>query len=172
VVARLERLEDNGDNREMSRAVQRRATSKFPTSARGKRHSDFVEFLVGFVDELNALGAEGAAVLVEGQRDSRALSDLGYEGRILTKISMSRGRLESSLRGVTSVIILTDMDREGRRLAAKYMTFLQTLRIGASLNQRRRLRRASGGVFLHIENLSRFNPEVPDLRKMTEKMRV
>jgi 5S rRNA maturation endonuclease (ribonuclease M5) len=170
--ARLERLEDNGDNREMSRAVQRRATSKFRSSLRDQRYSDIVEFLVGFVDELNVLASEGAAVLVEGQRDSRALSDLGYEGKILTKASLSWERLESSLRGVRTIIILTDMDREGGRLAAKYVTFLHTMRIGISLSQRRRLRRASRGVFLHIENLSRFYPEVPELRKMTEKMRV
>ncbi len=170
--ARLERLEDNGDNREMSRAVQRRATSKFPPSGRDQRYSDFVEFLAAFIDELNALAEEGAAVLVEGQRDSRALSSLGYEGKILTKTSLSSKQLEPSLRGVNSVVILTDMDREGRSLAARYITFLQTMKIAVSLSQRRRLRRASGGVFLHIENLSRFNPEVPELRRMTGKMRV
>ena len=61
---------------------------------------------------------------------------------------------------------------KAEELAAKYVIFLQTLRIATSLSERRRLRRASGGVFLHIENLSRFDPEVPEIRKMTEKMRV
>ena len=170
--ARLERLEDNGDNREMSRAVQRRATSRFGWGPKDERYQQFVDFLVSFIGELNDLSAGGAAVLVEGQRDSRALSELGYEGKILTKTSLSSTRAEASLRGFRSVVILTDMDREGQRLAAKYMVLFQTMRISASLSQRRRLRSASGGTFLHIENLSRFIPEVPEMRAMTTKMRV
>lgn len=132
-------------------------------TSRDKRYLDFVEFLVGFVDELNVLSAEDAAVLVEGKRDSKALVALGYRGRILTKASLSAGRIEASLEGVRSVIILTDMDREGRRLAAGYIKLFQTLGLKASLTHRKRLSRASHGVFLHIENLSRFAPEVVDI---------
>jgi 5S rRNA maturation endonuclease (ribonuclease M5) len=170
--ARLERLEDNGDYREMSRAVQRRATSSFSSSRRAQRLSEFVRFLVEFIDELNVLALDGAAVLVEGQRDRRALINLGYEGPVLTRASLSGPRIERSLSGVRSVVVLMDMDREGRKLTARYISLLQSMKVATSLSQRLRLKRASGGVFLHIENLSRFAPEVPEIRSMTGKMRV
>jgi 5S rRNA maturation endonuclease (ribonuclease M5) len=137
-----------------------------------RRYLEFIEFLVAFIDELNDLAVEGAAILVEGQRDSRALADLGYDGRILTRISLSSPRVDASLRGVKSVVILTDMDKEGRKLAARYMGFFLPRGVKTSMSQRRRLKRASYGVFLHIENLSRFAPEVPEIRGLTEKMRL
>lgn len=139
---------------------------------RDKRFSEFVEFLVSFVDELNLLAADGAAVLVEGQRDSRALVGLGYTGTLLTRISLSPNRVEDSIRSVRSVIILTDMDEEGKRLASKYIDFFLSRRIKTSMNERRRLRRASHGIFLHIENLSRFTPMVSEIRDLIAKMRV
>jgi len=137
-----------------------------------RRYLDFVEFLVTFIDELNDLAREGAAILVEGQRDRRALVDLGYSGRILTRISLSSTRVDASLSGVKSVIILTDMDKEGRKLAARYMGFFMPKGVKTSMSQRRRLKHASHGAFLHIENLSRFAPEVPEIRGLTEKMRL
>lgn len=137
-----------------------------------RRYLEFIEFLVAFIDELNDLAVEGAAILVEGQRDSSALVDLGYDGKILTRISLSSARVDASLKGVKSVVILTDMDKEGRKLAARYMGFFLPRGVKTSMSQRRRLKRASYGVFLHIENLSRFAPEVPEIRGLTEKMRL
>jgi 5S rRNA maturation endonuclease (ribonuclease M5) len=137
-----------------------------------RSYLEFIEFLVAFIDELNDLAVEGAAVLVEGQRDSSALVDLGYGGKILTRISLSSTRVDDSLKGVKSIVILTDMDKEGRKLAARYMGFFLPRGVKTSMSQRRRLKRASHGVFLHIENLSRFAPEVPEIRGLTEKMRL
>jgi 5S rRNA maturation endonuclease (ribonuclease M5) len=137
-----------------------------------RRYLEFIEFLVAFIDELNDLAVEGAAILVEGQRDRRALVDLGYGGKILTRISLSSTRVDASLKGVKSIVILTDMDKEGRKLAARYMGFFLPRGVRTSMSQRRRLKHASHGVFLHIENLSRFAPEVPEIRGLTEKMRL
>jgi len=64
------------------------------------------------------------------------------------------------------------MDKEGRRLAARYIDFLLPRGVKTSMSQRKRLKRASHGVFLHIVNLSRFAPEVPEIRGLTEKMRL
>jgi 5S rRNA maturation endonuclease (ribonuclease M5) len=137
-----------------------------------KKYLDFIEFLVSFIDELNVLASGGAAVLVEGKRDSKALVDLGYDGRILTRMSLSYGRIDASLKGVKSVIILTDLDKEGRRLAAEFICLFAPLGVKTSMSQRRRLKHASHGVFLHIENLSRFAPTVPEIRGLAGKMRV
>ena len=54
------------------------------------------------------------------------------------------------------VVILTDLDREGALLASKFVKRLRHEGIDASLSERRRLKSASRGVFLHIENLGRF----------------
>jgi len=137
-----------------------------------RRRSDFVEFLLAFIDELNVLSEEGAVVLVEGKRDSQAIVALGYHGRIITKSALVPAKVSASLAGVGSVVILTDMDREGQRLASEYVESFRPLGVRTLLEQRRRLKHASHGVFLHIENLSRFAPEVPELRSLRTKMRV
>jgi 5S rRNA maturation endonuclease (ribonuclease M5) len=58
--------------------------------------------------------------------------------------------------GSKKVVILTDLDREGAVLASRYLKALTHEGIRVSLAERRRLKHASRGVFLHIENLSRF----------------
>ncbi len=136
------------------------------------KHEEFVEFLISFIDELNAIAAEGAIVLVEGQRDRKALLDLGYSGRVITKASLTPSRMGISLQGAKSIVILTDMDKEGRKLAARYVGLFRPMGMKTSLSERRRLKHASHGVFLHIENLSRFAPDVPELRSLRTKMRV
>jgi 5S rRNA maturation endonuclease (ribonuclease M5) len=123
-----------------------------------RRFREFASFLSELVKELNDLSSEGAAVLVEGKRDATAMTELGYTGplftvSILTSSAAARVKLRKE---VSKMIILTDLDREGRRLAARYVKFLSHEGIQASLAQRRRLSKASRGVFLHIENLRRF----------------
>ncbi len=124
-----------------------------------RRFREFATFLGDFVKELNDLSSEGGAVLVEGKRDVEALVGLGYSGplftvSILTANAASRERLR---KGVSKMVILTDMDAEGRRLASRYVKFLAKEGVPVSLAQRRRLSKASRGVFLHVENLRRFS---------------
>jgi 5S rRNA maturation endonuclease (ribonuclease M5) len=135
-----------------------------------KRFQAFVEFLTVFIGELNALAEEGAAVLVEGKRDRDALTRLGYTGPVLTKASLHSERGVAGLRRVKLAIILTDLDEEGRRLAARYAEFFALRGIETSLTQRRRLLKASHGTFLHVENLARFAPTVPEIIAMATKI--
>jgi 5S rRNA maturation endonuclease (ribonuclease M5) len=128
---------------------------------RQRTHKEFSEFLRGMVRELNHLSEEGGAVLVEGKRDAKALKALGYTGplftvALLTSSAASRERLRGDVR---LMVILTDLDPEGRRLASRYVRFLSQEGIKPSLAQRRRLSAASRGIFLHIENLVRFAPD-------------
>lgn len=123
-----------------------------------RRFREFGSFLSDLVKELNDLSEEGGAVLVEGKRDAKALIGLGYRGpiytvAILTSSAAQRGKLRKEVR---EMVILTDLDAEGRRLAARYVKFLSKEGVRASLAQRRRLSKATRGVFLHIENLGRF----------------
>jgi len=133
-----------------------------------RRFREFASFLRDFVKELNDLSSEGAAVLVEGKRDEAALAGLGYSGQIFTVaiLTANAASREKLRQGVRKMIILTDMDSEGRRLAARYVKFLNKEGVPVSLAQRRRLSKASRGVFLHVENLRRFElagERLPDL---------
>jgi len=117
--------------------------------------SRLVDFLPGFVADLNKLAEVGWALLVEGQRDAKAVKDLGYLGPILTISALARGRMRS-LGSPAGIVILTDFDREGRQLAARYARILNHEGIQTTLSERKRLLIASSGIFRQIENLSRF----------------
>ena len=123
-----------------------------------RRFREFASFLRELVKELNDLSAEGAAVLVEGKRDEAALRALGYAGPIFTVaiLTSSLAARQKLRREVSKMMILTDLDTEGRRLASRYVKFLSHEGVAASLAQRKRLSEASRGTFLHIENLARF----------------
>ena len=122
---------------------------------RQKAFQAFGEFLSDFVRDLNHRSEDGWALLVEGRRDERAMRELGYVGTMATVSAYSRkgglafGRSEG-------VVILTDLDREGGTLAARFVKRLSHEGFGTSLAERKRLKAASKGVFLHVENLSRF----------------
>ena len=132
-----------------------------------KKFEEFVGFLVGFIQELNDLSRqEGALILVEGKRDRNALFDLGYAGRMITKAVLHSEGGGAIVRRAKLVIIMTDFDQEGRRLASLYARYFTRRNISISLEQRRRLLRASHGIFLHVENLSRFVPVVEEAMVM------
>ena len=135
----------------------------------GRRYERFGEFLRSFVKELNDLSTEGGAVLVEGKRDVAALRSIGYSGpifsvSILRASDAARERMRAE---VHQMVILTDLDSEGRRLASTFVRFLTREGVKPSLGQRKRLAAASRGAFLHVENLSRFAERVPELRSLT-----
>ena len=95
---------------------------------------------------------------------------LGCTGPIVTKADLHSKRGATSLRRVKLAIILTDLDEEGRRLAAHYAEFFALRDIKTSLTQRRRLLRASRGTFLHVENLVRFAPIVPEIISLRSRV--
>ncbi|MDE1852254.1 MAG: hypothetical protein KGI38_00735 [Thaumarchaeota archaeon] len=124
---------------------------------REKRYQAFGDFLGRFVTDLNHLSEDGWSLLVEGPRDSRAIRKLGFVGDLVTVSSVGRTGT-SVFRGREKVVILTDLDREGAVLAAKFVKRLSHEGFKTSLRERNRLKVASHGVFLHVENLSRFAP--------------
>ncbi len=123
-----------------------------------KRYQEFGEFLGRFVIDLNHLAEAGWSLLVEGPRDREALRKLGFEGNLVTIASLVKSG-NSVFEGRKSVVILTDLDREGAVLASRYIRRLSHDGFRTSLKERLRLKNASHGVFLHIENLSRFARE-------------
>jgi 5S rRNA maturation endonuclease (ribonuclease M5) len=122
---------------------------------RERDYQEFSAFLSDFVGDLNNKSEEGWSVLVEGLRDRKALRKLGYVGDLVTKSDIARSGV-GAFEGLRKVIILTDLDREGNYLASKFVRTLSHERVQPSLGERLRLKAASRGVFLHVENLARF----------------
>ncbi len=116
----------------------------------------FEEFLTDFVRELNQVSDERGVILVEGKRDAIALWNIGYKGEIVRIASLKQRKSRGLLERANIVVILTDLDREGRQLAARYVKLLIHDGIKSSLEYRKRLLIASRHTFLHIENLRRF----------------
>jgi 5S rRNA maturation endonuclease (ribonuclease M5) len=125
---------------------------------REKFYQEIGVFIGAFVTDLNHLSEDGWSLLVEGQRDVKALRRLGFKGKPVT-ISSVGSRGTSVLGKPKKVIILTDLDREGAVLASRYVKRLTHDGFKTSLRERLRMKIASRGVFLHVENLSRFARE-------------
>ena len=123
---------------------------------RKKAIDAFRNFISEFIRDLNHLSGEGWAILVEGQRDESALRRLGFSGCIAT-ISSLRRKGVAAFCGSKNVILLTDLDREGAVLTSRYLKELSHEGLHISLAERRRFKHASRGLFLHVENLSRFD---------------
>jgi 5S rRNA maturation endonuclease (ribonuclease M5) len=122
---------------------------------RERVYQAFGAFLADFVRDLNHLSEAGWALLVEGPRDVKAMRKLGYRGPMVTVGAHGRSVM-GALGDSRKVVILTDLDHEGATLAARFVKTLNHEGVKTSLSERRRLKAASRGVFLHIENLSRF----------------
>ena len=122
---------------------------------KAKTYDEFGEFLWGFVMDLNNLSEDGWSILVEGIRDAQALRRLGCVGNVVTVSSVVR-KGNAGFDKSKKIVILTDLDREGAVLAARYIKRLSHDGFKTSLRERQRLKNASHGVFLHVENLSRF----------------
>ncbi|MGP8124567.1 MAG: toprim domain-containing protein [Nitrososphaerales archaeon] len=120
----------------------------------------FGAYLADFIRDLNHLSDEGWSVLVEGQRDERALRKLGFRGQVVLTSSLGRTGVEA-FGDSKKVVILTDLDREGAVLASRHLKSLKHEGLRVSLAERRRLKHASRGIFLHVENLSRFEDASP-----------
>ncbi len=96
-----------------------------------------------------------SVVVVEGERDRRALRRLGLEGRILLvhrgeTIAQTAQRLVGQNR---RVIVLTDWDSEGGQFARRLREFLEAERVDLDLEYRRRFARILRGELVHVEGL-------------------
>ncbi len=117
----------------------------------------FEEFLVLLARLRETVAESGALVLVEGERDRRALSQIGLpresllvlnEGHPLSEVAdrlVARGR---------PVILLTDWDAKGTHLLRSLLRLLQGSRVTVDSETRRQLGRVVRGDLLSVEALS------------------
>jgi 5S rRNA maturation endonuclease (ribonuclease M5) len=70
------------------------------------------------LNNLRSLSESGIPIIVEGRKDEAALRKLGVQGRILPLKAHGESRHDflERLDGTKSAVILTDFDREGKKL--------------------------------------------------------
>ena len=121
---------------------------------------EFNKFLLDFITLLNFECKNGAVVLVEGKKDTQALSSLGFVGKTIEYCNNNTiSKIERQTRSYNKLIILFDYDAEGRRLTSKILLTLDRTSI-IELKYRRNLSFASNGGIKRIEELSKLSPYV------------
>lgn len=117
-----------------------------------------LEQIEELLSELRACAAQGVPVLVEGADDERALRGLGMEGRIFRISGGSKTLLNflEGLAGFKQIIILTDFDRAGDKLAKFCAGHLKRLGVEPVVEFREKLKAILRKDVKDIEGLARF----------------
>jgi len=120
-----------------------------------RRAQTFEEFLAIWGRIVTESERPGTIVLVEGERDRAALRGLGLAGPIALVHGgqpLPRRAHEIAARA-ERVIVLTDWDTAGGRLAHRVEELLAGERVAVDLDLRRRLARVVRGELAHVEGL-------------------
>ena len=120
------------------------------------RQEAWPEFLDVWADLIEASRAPSTVIIVEGERDRASLAKLSVGGRVEI---LHRGRSVSGVAHLVSrdarrVIVLTDWDAKGGRLAQKLREFLESMPLELDLETRRRLARVLRGELVHVEGIA------------------
>ncbi|MBW6518450.1 MAG: toprim domain-containing protein [ANME-2 cluster archaeon] len=121
-----------------------------------------LEQLEELVQELLQQSEEGAAIIVEGKRDRRALRELGITGPV--KLGTQKSLLElceEVAREYNKVIVLTDWDENGDKLARLMAEFLYNA--GATVNTDIR-QKIKALVKKRIKDIESLNTHIVNLR--------
>ncbi len=120
--------------------------------------SETFEKLERTLDRIRERSNEGVAIIVEGKKDEKALRELGVSGPIYHVPSGGRSPLNSleDLSGHDEVIILTDFDRNGEKLALFCKKQLQKLGFTVLSDLRDKLRSYVRKAVKDVEGVSSF----------------
>ncbi len=114
--------------------------------------------LFNIIEELKICGKQGIPVLIEGQKDEKALHELGVNGNFI-KVSGSGLKLfeiaEVAAQSSPRVVILTDFDRKGNQLAKRLSEDIQSLGSHPDLRFRRTIMGITRRFIKDIESLPR-----------------
>ncbi len=118
--------------------------------------------------------SSGAVVVVEGERDRRALRRLGLEGPILL-VHRGETLAQTAYRLVgpgRRVIVLTDWDGEGGQFARRLKELLGAERVELDLEYRRRFARILRGELVHVEGLYNWARRLSERQGMALEQRL
>jgi 5S rRNA maturation endonuclease (ribonuclease M5) len=118
--------------------------------------------LRSFISMLNEESENGSIIVVEGKRDAKALTSVGFNGD-LTIFSRFKGVTDFVDHHCTirkKIILLFDMDRTGKHLTSKLLKHLQFNGSNASLFYKSALARICNGKIRHVEDLVTYAPHL------------
>ena len=121
-----------------------------------------LEKLEELILELQQMSDKGALIIVEGQRDRKALRALGIAGTIMlgTKKSILVF-CEEVAREYNNVIILTDWDEKGDKLAALMEGYLRSTSAAANMDIRKKILNL---VRKRIKDIESLDTHISNLR--------
>lgn len=112
------------------------------------------------IEELASDSAKGCLIIVEGQKDYRALRQLGINGKILTAKTSKKSFLDLTAEieryPSPQVILLLDFDRRGKELTKRLVQHLETTRIKTNKDYWRELQVFIGRDVKDIEGIPTY----------------
>ncbi len=113
-----------------------------------------LEKLEELILELQQMSDKGALIIVEGKRDRKALRALGITGAIMlgTKKSILVF-CEEVAREYNNVIVLTDWDKKGEKLAALMEGYLRSTSATVNMDIRKKIKNLVQKRIKDIESL-------------------
>ncbi|MCL7415769.1 MAG: toprim domain-containing protein [ANME-2 cluster archaeon] len=121
-----------------------------------------LEKLEELIQDLRQRSDEGAAIIVEGMRDRRALRELGITGPI--RLGTQKAILElceEVAREYNNVIVLTDWDYKGEKIARLMADFLNNAGAVVNTDIRERIKAL---VKKRIKDIESLNNHMHNLR--------
>lgn len=109
---------------------------------------------------------EGAAIIVEGMRDERALRSLGISGPVIMASRRPALELaEDTARKYKEIIILTDWDLKGEEMAQKIEQHLRCTGAHVDLEIRSKLKKLVKKEIKDVESLSLYAERMRELNR-------
>jgi len=116
---------------------------------------EIVEKIEKALEKIRELANEGIPILVEGKRDEEALRTLGVEGRIIKVSQQSLNTLIDQLHKYRRVLILTDFDEKGEKIAKTLSSLLEIEGTIPIYEMRNELKHALAGQVSCIEGIKK-----------------
>lgn len=112
----------------------------------------------------------GAAIIVEGMRDERALRSLGVSGPVIMASRRPALELaEDAAQRYEAIVVLTDWDLKGDEMALKIEQHLRSAGVRADVEIRSRLKKLVRKEIKDVESLSLYVERMRALYGMQDK---
>jgi 5S rRNA maturation endonuclease (ribonuclease M5) len=139
---------------------------------RSKRTYD-LDALEEQISALMEASQKGAAIIVEGMRDERALRALGISGPVIMASRRPALELaEDAARRYREIVVLTDWDLKGDEMALKIDKYLRSAGSRPDMDIRSRLKKLVKKEIKDVESLSLYVERMRELNgKANELLR-
>ncbi len=121
-----------------------------------------LEKLEGLILELQQMSDKGAVIIVEGKRDRKTLRALGITGDI--ELGTKKSILvfcEDVAREYNNVIVLTDWDEKGDKLASLMEGYLRSTNADVNMDIRKKIKNL---VQKRIKDIESLDTHISNLR--------